>query len=92
MLHYDDMSIEIPPWSGVPRDVAELWRMHKGDDVAVFAVWTHPDGAQLRLTVNGEIKPTDATYHVFAVDRSTREAGAVALDEGMAVAPGSFGR
>ena len=24
------MSIEIPPWSGVPRCVAELWRMHKG--------------------------------------------------------------
>ena len=28
------MSIEIPPWSGVPVYVAELWRMHKGDDVA----------------------------------------------------------
>ncbi len=28
MLHYDNVSIEIPPWSGVPRYVAELW-MHK---------------------------------------------------------------
>ena len=25
---------------------------HKGVDVAVCAVWTHPDGAELRLTVN----------------------------------------
>ena len=61
------MSIEIPPWSGVPRSFAELWRMHKGDDVAVCAVWTHPDGAELRLTVNGEIQQTDATHHVFAL-------------------------
>jgi hypothetical protein len=53
--------------SGVPRYVAELWRMHKGDDVAVCAVWMHPDGAELRLIVNGEIKQTDATPHVFAL-------------------------
>ncbi len=45
MLPYDNVSIETPPWSGVPRYVAELWRMHKGDDVAVCTVWTHPDGA-----------------------------------------------
>jgi hypothetical protein len=67
MLHYGDMSIEIPAWTGIPQYVAELWRMHKGDDVAVCAVWTHPDGAQLRLTVNGAIKQTDATHHVFAL-------------------------
>ena len=30
-------------------------------------MWTHPDGAELRLTVNGEIKQTDATHHVFAL-------------------------
>ena len=53
--------------TGVPRYVVELWQMHKGDDVAVCAVWTHPDGAQLRLTVNGEIKRTDATHDVFAL-------------------------
>jgi hypothetical protein len=30
MLHYDNVSIEIPPGSGIPRYVAELWQMHRG--------------------------------------------------------------
>jgi hypothetical protein len=67
MLHYDDKSFEIPEWDGTRREVGELWRMQKDGHVAVCSVWTHPEGAELRLTVGGGVKQTDSTHHVFAL-------------------------
>jgi hypothetical protein len=67
MLHYDNMSIEIPEWDGVRREVAELWRMQKNAHVAVCSVWTNPDGAELRLTVDGKVLLTEVSDHLFAL-------------------------
>jgi hypothetical protein len=35
MMQYDDRMITIPIWDGVPRNIAELWRMQKGLQAAV---------------------------------------------------------
>jgi hypothetical protein len=65
MLHYDNMSIEIPEWTG--REVAELWRMQKNAHVAVCSFWTNPEGAELRLTVDGQVQRTEVSHHLFAL-------------------------
>jgi hypothetical protein len=62
---HDD--ITIPPWDGVERHVAELWRLRKGTRVAVCLLWTHPEGAQLRLVVDGKLRASDATHHTWAL-------------------------
>ena len=32
---------------------------------AVCSVWTHPDGAELRLMIDGKLRTSDASYHVW---------------------------
>ena len=48
MLHYDNVSIEIPEWDGVRREVAELCRLQNNAHIAVCSLWTNPEGAELR--------------------------------------------
>ena len=67
MLENGEMSVEIPAWDGVSRQFAELWRMQKDDHSAVCSVWTHPDGGELRLTVDGKLQRVEATHHLFAL-------------------------
>ena len=66
-MEYDGQQIPVPRWDGQSRQVAELWRMQKGDHVAVCSVWTHPEGGELRLTVDGKLRQAEATHHVFAL-------------------------
>jgi hypothetical protein len=65
MVDFDGRHIVIPSWDGVSRQVAEVWRMPKGGRSAVCSVWTHPEGAELRLTVDGKLQQMEATHHLF---------------------------
>ena len=67
MLHYDNMSMEIPAWDGVRREIAELWRLQNHAHVAVCSLWTNPEGAELRLTVDGKVQLSDVSHHLFAL-------------------------
>lgn len=68
MLEDDDNpTVEIPAWDGVPRFVAELWRLTKDHRSAVCSVWTHPEGGELRVTVDGELQLAEATPHTFVL-------------------------
>jgi len=41
--------------------------LQKGVHVAICALWSHPDGAELRLTVDGKLRASDATHHTWAL-------------------------
>jgi hypothetical protein len=66
-MQYDERTIDIPTWDGVPRNVAELWRLQKGTKVAVCSLWTHPEGAQLRLVIDGKLRESDASHQTWAL-------------------------
>jgi hypothetical protein len=59
--HVSENAISVPEWDGVPREAAEVWRLRKGARVAACALWTHPLGAELRVSVDGETHRTEAT-------------------------------
>jgi len=40
------------PWRGVPRAIGLVWRLHQRGYVATCVLWNHPDGLELRLTVD----------------------------------------
>jgi hypothetical protein len=65
MVDFDGRHIVIPIWNGVARQVAEVWRLEKDAHSAVCSVWTHPDGGELRLTVDGKLQQAEATHHFF---------------------------
>jgi len=44
----------LPPWDGHPREAGLLWELRKGTRVAVCQLWTHPNGGEARVTVEGE--------------------------------------
>jgi hypothetical protein len=67
MLHYEERSIEVAEWDGAARAVAEPWRMQKDGHVAICSVWTHPDGAELRLTIEGCGRLAEPTCHVWVL-------------------------
>jgi len=46
---------------------AELWRMQKDGHAAVCSVWTHPDGGELRLTVDGKLRQSEATPYLYTL-------------------------
>jgi hypothetical protein len=54
-------SLDVPEWDGRPHIVAEVWRLSKGDHVAVCTLATHPLGAELRVSVDGELHRSEAT-------------------------------
>ena len=47
--------VNVPPWFGVAREVAECWTLRKGTRVAICHLWTHPKGGEARLTVDGNL-------------------------------------
>ena len=47
-------SINIPQWDGTPREVAEVWTLHKDSRIAHCSLWTHPSRGEIRLSVDGE--------------------------------------
>ena len=61
MVDFDGKHIVIPSWDGVSRQVAEAWRLPKDAHLVVCSVWTHPEGAELRLTVDGKLQQAEAT-------------------------------
>jgi hypothetical protein len=67
MLQNDGQPLKIPAWDGVSRQVAELWRMQKNGQSAICSIWTHPEGGELRLTVDGRLRQVDVTHHLFAL-------------------------
>ena len=62
-----DMSIQVPAWDGTSRLVKELWRIEEDGHVASCSVWTHAEGGELRLTVDGFVRRRDVTHHTFAL-------------------------
>jgi hypothetical protein len=50
----DDGILNLPPWDGTPREVAEVWTLRKGSRVASCHHWTQPKGGEIRLTVDSE--------------------------------------
>jgi len=47
-------SINLPEWDGQAREAGEVWTLRKGTRVATCHLWTHPNGGEIRLTVDGE--------------------------------------
>jgi hypothetical protein len=41
--------------------------MRKDGQLAVCSLWTHRDGGELRLTVDGKLQLVEATHHVFVL-------------------------
>jgi hypothetical protein len=48
------------PWTGRAVHMGELWRLTKGDRVAVCALWNHPLVAEVRCDVDNEMTMTKA--------------------------------
>lgn len=46
-------SSHIPPWDGTPQQVGECWTLRRRHWVAACHLWTHPLGAELKLTFDG---------------------------------------
>lgn len=53
-------SVNVPQWTGEAREVSEVWRLRKGTRLAVCTLWTHPIGAEARVTVDGELHRSQA--------------------------------
>jgi hypothetical protein len=52
----------LPEWDGISWEVGEFWRLRKGvHDRAHCTLWTHPAGAELRITVNGDLHWCEAS-------------------------------
>ena len=61
-------SINIPKFDGKPREVAEVWRLSKGNRSASCAIWTHPTRkGETRLTVDGELHRSEALHDGLAL-------------------------
>jgi len=46
--------VNIPEFWQVPQRVDQMWRLSKGSHATVCELWTHPVGAEIRVTVDGE--------------------------------------
>jgi hypothetical protein len=46
-----------PPWTGEPVLIATLWSLTKEQRKAVCTLWNHPQGAEVRLDVDGYDAP-----------------------------------
>ena len=67
----DYASIGIPRWDGHAYEVGEAWRLTKDWRVAVCALWTHPKGGEVRVTIDGEWQRGEARNDgLFAYRRS----------------------
>ena len=51
------------PWRGVPRAIGLVWRLHQRGYVATCVLWNHPDGLELRLTVDFDAEPDGNRHH-----------------------------
>jgi hypothetical protein len=49
-------SFNPPEWRGHAVLMGELWRLTKGNRVAVCSLWNHPIGAEVRCDVDGEMR------------------------------------
>jgi hypothetical protein len=52
--------INVPTWNGEAKEAFEVWRLRKGQRLAVCAVWTHPIGGEARISVDGEFLRSEA--------------------------------
>lgn len=43
-----------------PKSAGEVWRLRKGAHLAICELWTHPVGAEARVTVDGELQRSQA--------------------------------
>ena len=65
MMPYDDSMVAMPMWDDVPRNIAELRWMPNGLQVAVCSIWTHPEGAELRMMIDDKLRMVWATHHTW---------------------------
>ena len=66
-------SINVPQFDGEAREGVEVWRLRKATRLAVCSLWTHPFGAEARITVDGEILRSDARRNKSELVDLTRE-------------------
>jgi hypothetical protein len=66
-----DSTFNPPPWTGEAVLIATLWTLHKRGRRAVCTLWNHPDGAELRLDVEGR-EPVTRVSRDFEELRSRR--------------------
>lgn len=52
MNRSDLASINLPPWTGTPKEAAEVWQLKKGQRIARCSLWSHPLGGEVRLEVD----------------------------------------
>ena len=52
--------INIPEWDGQARTILQVFRLRKGTRLAECTVVTHPIGAELRVTVDGQVLRSQA--------------------------------
>lgn len=60
-------SFNVPMYDGQPREYNLIWTMTKGGKTARCAMWTHPIGAELRVSVGGELVNSEARRDILAL-------------------------
>jgi hypothetical protein len=53
-------SFEFRPWDGEARKISDVWTLRKKEHLADCDLWTHPIGAEARVTVDGELLRSEA--------------------------------
>jgi hypothetical protein len=53
-----------PEWRGQAVSLGEIWKLTKGKHVAVWKLWNHPIGAEIRCDVDDEMRQTKASRTV----------------------------
>jgi len=52
MAEWDPLTF--PEYHGSPTHIDNMWTLRKGEHSATCTLWTHPIGAEIRVTVDGE--------------------------------------
>lgn len=68
-------------WDGTPREQALVWELRKDRRVARCALWSHPLGWEVRITVDGELLRSQAHRHEESVLRELDESRAQFVDK-----------
>lgn len=60
-------SINVPAWDGKARVVGDIWRLRQDARLAICSLWTHPIGAEACVTVDGDLRRSEASRDAIAL-------------------------
>lgn len=60
-------SFNAPPFQYPPREFSLVWTLTKGDKSVRCALWTHPLGAELRVSIWNELVRSEASRDVLVL-------------------------